>query len=421
MTKSLISQLKEVADKAMNSKNIDEGMKYLSLAFKLFSRETNNLKAEYALLKQRFENVNEELEKTNITLRKKIKERNIVSNYLNSILKNISQGIIFIDSDGIIITINNAAQKILEKESKNLLFKTFWSNFNDDFFGFSMRKSLNLRLSHNLNYITLSSNENSQKQIEISTTFIHDKYASEGMIIVLRDISEIKRLELIANRNDRMRELGEMAASVTHEIKNPLGGIRGYASLLYRDLENSKHLQEMAAHIIEGTKSLERLVNNVLHFSRPVKANLVPSNISLVIKEIINFIKVDPSFPKEISLECHIPKEKIFVSLDKELFKSAILNLIINATQAIEDFGKITITLIKNNSCCMINISDTGKGIEQKDIENIFSPFFTTKKHGNGLGLSETFKIIQAHFGTIDVRSRVPLGTTFTIILPIKG
>ena len=241
------------------------------------------------------------------------------------------------------------------------------------------------------------------------------------MIIVLRDISEIKRLELVANRNDRMRELGEMAASVTHEIKNPLGGIRGYASLLYRDLENSKHLQEMASHIIEGTKSLERLVNNVLHFSRPVKATLVSSNISSVIQEIINFIKVDPSFPKEILLECHIPKETFLVSLDRELFKSAILNLIINATQSIENFGKITISLIKNNSSCMIGISDTGKGIEQQDIENIFSPFFTTKKHGNGLGLSETFKIIQAHSGTIDVRSRIDLGTTFTIILPTKG
>jgi PAS domain S-box-containing protein len=421
MTKPLLSQLKDVADKAMNSKNIDEGMKYLSTAFKLFSRETNNLKAEYAILKQRFENVNEELEKTNIVLRKKIKERNIVSNYLSSILKNISQGIIFIDSDGVIITINNAAQKILGIVQEKLLFKTFWSNFSDDFFGFSMRKSLNLGISHNLNYITLSSNEKTQKQIEISTTFIHDKYASQGMIVVLRDISEIKRLELVANRNDRMRELGEMAASVTHEIKNPLGGIRGYASLLYRDLENSKHLQEMAGHIIEGTKSLERLVNNVLHFSRPIKATLVPCNISLVIQEIINFIKVDPSFPKEILLECHIPKEKFLVSLDKELFKSAILNLIINATQAIENFGKITISLIKNNASCMIGISDTGKGIEQKNLENIFSPFFTTKKHGNGLGLSETFKIIQAHCGTIDVRSRVDLGTTFTIILPTKG
>ena len=103
---------------------------------------------------------------------------------------------------------------------------------------------------------------------------------------------------------------------------------------------------------------------------------------------------------------------------DKELIKSALLNLIVNAFQAMEDIGELSISIYNNNSSCVISISDTGEGIEDKDIENIFSPFFTTKQKGNGLGLSEAYKIIQAHFGTIEVRSILNKGTTFSISIP---
>jgi signal transduction histidine kinase len=110
----------------------------------------------------------------------------------------------------------------------------------------------------------------------------------------------------------------------------------------------------------------------------------------------------------------------MFVDIDKGLFHSSILNLIVNAYQAIPQSGTITITLLQNNNTCMINISDNGVGIADKDLENIFSPFFTTKERGNGLGLSETFKIIKAHGGCLSVRSQIGFGTTFTINLALK-
>ncbi len=103
--------------------------------------------------------------------------------------------------------------------------------------------------------------------MEISTSFVYDgPKLYHGMILLLRDIGEKQKLQNIAGRNDRMKELGELAATVAHEIRNPLGGIRGYASLLMRDLEESPHLQEMAGYIIEGTKALEKMVSAVLHY-----------------------------------------------------------------------------------------------------------------------------------------------------------
>jgi len=416
MEKQILSQLQEVANRALKAENIEESMKHLAHAFSLFSKETVLIKKAYSDLKEQFENVNQDLKLANEKLLKKINERNLVASYLNNILKNICQGIIFIDTDGIITTFNKEAEKILQKKEEDIIFKNFWNNFKDDYFGFSIKESLKLGICQKRTTISLIS---LNKQLEISSSFIYENF-NKGMIIMIKDITKIKKLELIANRNDRMNELGKMAAIVAHEIKNPLGGIRGYASLLYRNLENSKHLQSMAKYIIDGTKSLERLLNNVLHFSRPLDINTKPYDICLLIKEIAGLIKVDHSFSKNVILEYHIPTKSILSSIDKELIKSAIFNIIVNAFQAIENSGKITISIFKNNNICMINISDNGKGIKSDDLENIFSPFFTTKKEGNGLGLSEAYKIIQSHFGNIEVRSEINKGSTFLITLPIK-
>ena len=128
MSKSLLTKLQQTADEALNSKSVEEGMKHLAKAFSLFSQETSSLQEAYVRLQQRFQTVNLELEKTNQKLREKINELDTIGNYLKSILENISQGIIFIDRDGIVTTINKEAQNILEIEEKTVLFNSFFCN-----------------------------------------------------------------------------------------------------------------------------------------------------------------------------------------------------------------------------------------------------------------------------------------------------
>jgi signal transduction histidine kinase len=414
---SNFSELQRAADLVMQSKNPQESMKHLAHAFSLFSKETHRLRSAYKNLQNRFKSVNIELEKANEALREKMHKLNIVTSYLDNILTNISEGIIFVDLDGIITTINPAAIKILQLP-KDIAFKNFFHHLKDDYFGFSMRNALHLSMTQKISYITLPS---LQKEIEVTAHFVHASPKEyRGILVMLRDVSEIQKLQKIASRSDRLKELGEMAATVAHEIRNPLGGIRGYASLLYRNLQNSKHLQDMAKNIVEGTKALERLVTNVLQFSKPIEPKPQQNDIVLLMKEMIKFLKVDPSFSDDLQIHFHCLEKQLFLLIDKDLIKSALLNILVNAFQAIEEKGKVMISIMKNNNLCMITISDNGKGIHAQDLDNIFSPFFTTKKDGNGLGLSETYKIIQAHLGTIDVRSEINRGTTFTIHLPIK-
>ncbi len=405
MSDHILQQLQESAHSALNSQSVEEGVHHLSRAFALFSEEAARLKNAYAKLQERFETVNQELGIKAASLSR-------LTHYLNNILKNISDAILFIDLEGTVTLFNDAAQKLLKIKAEEVLFKKFWEAFQDEFFGFSMREALKFGIAHRLLY---------RKEMEISTTFIYEgPKLYHGMILVLRDISEKQKLQLIANRNDRMKELGEMAATVAHEIRNPLGGIRGYASLLYRDLEEQKHLQEMAGYIIEGAKSLEKVVSAVLHYSKPIQIQPQTVDVGAYLKQIGKFIKVDPAFPTQVKLALHIPDAPLLAPIDPEALKSALLNLIFNAFQAMPLGGTLTIALLKRETSCQIAITDTGVGMEEEQLKHLFSPFFTTKQKGNGLGLVETQKIIQAHFGAIDVRSQPGFGTTFTLTLPLK-
>ncbi len=405
MSDHILQQLQQSADSALKSQTVQEGVQHLSRAFALFSEEAARLKSAYSKLQERFTTVNQELG---------VKAANLsrLTGYLNNILKNITDAILFVDLEGTITIFNDAAQNLLKIKGDQALFKKFWELFQDDAFGFSMREALKFGISHKLLY---------RKEMEISTTFVYEgPKLYHGMILVLRDISEKQRLQLIANRNDRMKELGEMAATVAHEIRNPLGGIRGYASLLYRDLEEQANLQEMAGFIIDGTKSLEKIVSAVLHYSKPIAVQPQTLDLGAFLKQLGKFVKVDPAFPHNVKMAFHIPDAPILAPFDPEALKSAMLNLIFNAFQAMPHGGALTVSLLKMESSCQISIADSGVGIEEDQLNHLFSPFYTTKKGGNGLGLVETQKIIQAHFGAIDVRSQKGLGTTFTLTLPLK-
>jgi signal transduction histidine kinase len=405
MSDHILQQLQESAQLAINSQTVQEGVQHLSRAFALFSEEATRLKSAYAKLQERFQTVNQELG---------VKAANLsrLTHYLNNILKNISDAILFIDLEGNLTICNDAAQKLLKIKGEEILFKKFWEKFQDEHFGFSMREALKFGISHKLLY---------HKEKEVSTTFVYEgPKIYHGMIVVMRDISEKQKLQLISNRNDRMKELGEIAATVAHEIRNPLGGIRGYASLLYRDLEGEQNLQEMAQLIIEGTKSLEKIVSGVLHYSKPIQIQPQTLDVGAFLKQVGKFIKVDPAFPPLVKLQMHIPDAPLLAPIDPEALKGALLNLLFNAFHAMPQGGVLTLSLLKMETSCQISIADTGIGMEEEQLKSLFSPFFTTKQKGNGLGLVETQKIIQAHFGAIDVRSKPGKGTSFTLTLPLK-
>lgn len=399
MPETFLQKLQQLAAFAIKSQSIEEGISQLSSAFALFSEEANRMQSVHEKLQERFAHVNRELEQ--------------ILQLLDTVLKNISEVLLFIDLNGVIIRANGAAERLF---AKDLLLQRFWDLFPNNFFGFSMREALNLGITPKLFYKTILS-----KEFEISTFFIYEGAKEDhGLIVLLRDLSEKRQLQEMAARGDRMRELGEMAATVAHEIRNPLGAVRGFASLLYRDLAAEKSLQEMAGSILEGTYVLERLVSSILHYARPLQIAIESTDLGALLKKIGRFIKMDASFPPHVQLEMHVPDTLLLAPIDPAALKSALLNLLFNALQAMPYGGTLTLSLLKGDASYQIAISDTGIGMDETELNQLFSPFFTTKKKGNGLGLVETQKIVQAHQGTIEVRSQVGKGTTVTLTLPLK-
>lgn len=406
----------------------------LEQAFKEFSLETERLELTYRSLNERFKSVQSILQDSHTRLSGKLAELDFLSRYLEAILNHMSQGIIFIDLKGIVTTYNAAAQQLLQISEKELLFHPFTDFFDDAFFGFSLQNAFMTKKSPSLAITSIVHNEQSL-ELEVEATFVvmgqqsysismaqsHMPSSSiQGLLILFRDVTKIQRLQQLAARHDRLKELGELAAHVAHEIRNPLGGIRGFATLLQQELKDRLDLQQMASYIVEGADDLNYFVTCVLQYARPFQPHFESVDLVSLIDEIRQLVQADSAWNSTITFCFHCSVSTLFVRLDPQLFKSALLNLFVNAIQAMPNGGELTVELIPSLSEVLLKIQDTGIGIAQENLAKLFSPFFTTKQTGNGLGLTEVHKVVQAHYGTIEVESEAGKGTLFIIKIPLK-
>jgi signal transduction histidine kinase len=233
--------------------------------------------------------------------------------------------------------------------------------------------------------------------------------------------------------------MGEMAANMAHEIRNPLGSIELFASLLKKQLTDIPEKVEIAENIISGVRNLNRTVTNILQYSKPAEPMIKEIHIEKVLEDLVLFMK--QRIPESIKLITKFSKRSLLTEGDSELLKQMFSNIMLNAIQAMPNGGFLTITTsyrktsqnlmkksFQNKSrikvpsfYLRIKFKDTGIGIDSKDLKMIFQPFFTTKKRGTGLGLSIIDKIVQQHDGYINVKSKLGKGTEITVELPIYG
>jgi signal transduction histidine kinase len=402
-------------------------------AFKQFSLESSRVEWIFQNLEERFNKIQGSVQESHLKLAGKLKELEFITSYLKAILDNISQGIIFIDLNYNVTTYNASAQQILGIPENELLFHSFRDFFDDNFLGFSLKNAFESNLCPKNSLISWNRSDDKKFELEIEATLVVMKpqkmpidylkppnSSIQGLLVLIRNVTEMHKLQMIVNRHDLLTELGEMAAHLAHEIRNPLGGIKGFATLLHQDLQNQSELQQMAAYIVEGTDNLNRLVTAILQYTRPFQPALEKIDLVPFIEEIKLFLLADPSWNPSITFTIISKFPLLQAWLDPNLFRSALLNLFVNAQQAMLNGGQLEVLLDHSDSDVVIQVKDSGAGIAEENLKKIFSPFFTTKTTGTGLGLAEVQKVVQAHQGTIEVSSKIGLGTCFTIKLPIK-
>jgi len=227
---------------------------------------------------------------------------------------------------------------------------------------------------------------------------------------------ESTRMQLV--QQEKMASLGRLAAGVAHEINNPLTSILLFSSVLLDSLTPDHGDYKKIAAIVNETIRTREIVQGLLEFSRQDQPKKAKQNFNDVVEKAISLVKNQAAFQNiemHLDLDAHLPE----VSLDANQIQQVILNILINAADAMPDGGDIFVRSRAAPPFIVCTFEDTGKGIPEQDIPRLFDPFFTTKEKGTGLGLSICYSIIQRHGGKIEVASKEHKGTMFTIRLPI--
>ncbi|MBU1744276.1 MAG: PAS domain-containing protein [Proteobacteria bacterium] len=252
----------------------------------------------------------------------------------------------------------------------------------------------------------------------IATTLCEENGAFVGHILIFRDMTEIRRLEEEVARSRRLASLGNLAAGVAHEIRNPLSSIKGFATWFRERYRDNPEERETADVMIREVDRLNRVITQLLEFARPLTMHRVPTPLHALIRHALKMVEGEAQ-AKRITVETDISPEVNEIPLDADRMTQVLLNLFQNAITAMEAGGVLRISLDRRDEKGIrITVADTGIGIPKEALSRVFDPYFTTRPSGTGLGLAIVHKIVEAHGGEIRLESEPGRGTTATILLP---
>ncbi|MDR6998301.1 PAS domain-containing protein [Neobacillus niacini] len=248
--------------------------------------------------------------------------------------------------------------------------------------------------------------------------FLNDQGKPYQYLAIRNDITERKRTEEVLHRQDKLAAIGQLAAGVAHEIRNPLTSMRGYAEFLQLDEKDPERL-EFLNIILDEIERVNTIVEDFMVLAKPKAVELEEKNVVPVIKNVVSLLEFEAR-KKNVHLHFECNQEIIQIECDENRLKQVFLNFIKNGIEAMPNGGELHVKTLIHESNVQISIQDTGVGIPKEKLKNLGEPFFTTKKNGNGLGLMVSFKIIESHNGKVFVESEPNKGTTFNILLPAK-
>jgi len=394
-------------------------------AFETFIQASNSLESAFQKLQVRTRRLSQELAARNRELKKSLHEKEEVQNFLGRILESLPCGVLVLDPAGEVTLCNPVAEKILanpksrksrESERRKTVLQKYLAALAD-------RETGNGEVE-----IPFASGGKSRVLAATSTPLKNAAGMRSGTLHIIRDITEIKAMEMRNKRSEQLAAMGEMAVELAHEIRNPLGSIELFASLLEKELPKPSDPGRWAENIRVGSRSLNNIVSNMLHFANPLAPQFDDVNLHDLLREIAGF--AEPILKqREVRAELRFDASNCLIRGDRELLKQMILNLVLNALQAMPARGSLTIGTRNTarlpgrvKGCGIeLTVKDTGLGIPPENLGRIFDPFFTTNKNGTGLGLSVVHQIIDQHSGFVQVDSEVNAGTTFTIVMPCVG
>ncbi len=353
------------------------------------------------------------------------KTLNEIKVYTSKLLETMDNAVISVDNKGKIKTFNRKSEEIFGKKKEKVLNKDCQEVLNLNILEESIFKKCLLEKKNISQEIILEEKGLKKKILDLNSSFLTDESGEiTGLVAVIRDVTEIKDLNEEVARHKRLAALGKLSAGIAHEIRNPLSSIRGLAQFVYNSFSKTDERKEDLNTIIQEVDRLNKLVVQVLDFAKLKKPNLTPFSLNDLIRKIVELFKLEIK-DKQIKFDLELSPDISQIQADEDQVRQITMNVIINAIQAILRKGEIKIktesALLKGEPAIKLIIEDSGIGITEKDFNQIFDPFFSTKERGSGLGLSIVYKLVEGHQGEIKVESKEGKGTKFVIFLPQKG
>ena len=339
-----------------------------------------------------------------------------IREYTDLLVSSLPIGLIATGDDGTIRILNTSAEKMLGVTAGDAL-----GRFPDTVLPVELSTEFHSKNSENHGVmqkeIVLGDRSGRNRSfMTISLPVIDSEKRFAGNTLLLQDISDVKELQIELRRNERLAALGKMAAGVAHELRNPLSSIKGLTLLLKGKFHNDEEGINTAEILVQEVERLNRSIGELLDYARPEKLELKKIDIFDVIEKAVSLITVDLE-TAEVRLEMNCTQGH-YVKGDNDKLNQVFLNLLLNALQAVEQHGTISIKTLRKDGQVVCSIEDDGCGLNEDDIAKVFDPYFTTKKDGTGLGLAMSAKIIEEHSGSIEIRSSIGSGTLVSVSLP---
>jgi len=344
---------------------------------------------------------------------------------MNSVMAGLEDGLLLFTRDARAVMVSPAAEKFLGAPASEFLGRRVTDIFPP---GHPLRNALHIE-SDELSEITAEADlttSEGPKRVNVSVQAIQEAGERMGALVTLRDLDSLESIGTQLRVSERLAALGRITAGVAHEVKNPLNSMRLWLenlkeSLSFDGFYDGDGPSRQAVQVLDKEiDRLDQVVKRFLDFTRPMDVRLEATQLAELLREVLEVAK--PQLQQSnIQIAQLLPIDVPEVYVDRALLKQAVLNLVLNASEAMPNGGQLRMVLSRRGEMAEIMVGDTGNGIPPENQQKIFQLFFTTRPGGSGIGLASTFRIVQLHNGSIDFTSEVGRGTTFRIELPLAA
>jgi signal transduction histidine kinase len=338
---------------------------------------------------------------------------------LDQVMVGLEDGILLFNAEGRAMLISPSAEKFLSATAAGMMGRRVGEIFP---FGHPLRDALKIEGDRiqpvNAVEVQLDSLAG-PRRVSVTAQPIHEKGKSMGALVNLRDLDSIEQIGSHLQVSERLAALGRVTAGVAHEVKNPLNSMRVWLEVLKSNLPPEPEPQQAAKMLDSEIDRLDRAVKTFLDFTRPVEIALVETDLVALLTEVLE--SAQPAIQRaQVQLVTVFPPRFPHVRADSAMIHQAVLNLLLNACEAMQPGGRLTVSVSEKGECALLQVTDTGRGITPENQRKIFELFFTTRPGGTGIGLANTFRFVQLHNGSIEFSSEPGRGTTFRIELPLS-